>query len=92
MFHHVMMMIASNSRARTGGKERGEVKGECGGMMMMIASNSRARMGGKERGEVKGEYGIIQGGRRGMLTTGEWYNPMESSVMQADPGNSCDLG
>ena len=45
-----MMMIAPNSRARKGGKERGDVKGEYGGMMMMIASNSRARKGGKERG------------------------------------------
>ena len=49
------MMIAPNSRTRKGGKERGEVKGECGGMMMMIAPNSRALKGGKESGEIKGK-------------------------------------
>ena len=55
----MMMMIAANSRACKGGKERGEVKGEYGGMMVMIAPNSRACKGGKERGEVKGEHGRI---------------------------------
>ena len=50
-----MMMIAPNSRARKGGKERGKVKGEYGGIMMLIAPNSRARKGGKERGKVKAE-------------------------------------
>ena len=55
----MMMMIAPNSHARKGGKERGEMKGEYGGTMMMIAPNSHARKGGKERGEVKAEYGRI---------------------------------
>ena len=46
----MMMMIALNSHARKGEKEKGEVKGEYGGMMMMIAPNPRARKGRKERG------------------------------------------
>ena len=32
----MMMMIANNSRARKGGKERGEVKGEYGGISGMM--------------------------------------------------------
>ena len=49
-----MMIIAPNSPARKGGKERGG-EGEYGGMM--IAPNSRARKEGKEREEMKGKYG-----------------------------------
>ena len=55
----MMMMIAPNSRARKGGKEKGKVKGEYGGMMMRIAPNSCARKGGKKKVEGKGEFGII---------------------------------
>ena len=42
-----MMMIASNSRPRKGGKERREVKGQYGGMT--IALNSRICKEEKER-------------------------------------------
>ena len=42
-------------------------------MMMMIAANSHAR---KEEGE--GEYEELDGRRRGMLTTGEWCNPVSN--------------
>ena len=60
-----MMMIAPNSGARKGGKERVDVKGEYGrisgeeegnadyGWMMMISLNSRAR-----KGEGGGEGGV----------------------------------
>ena len=47
-------------------------------MMMMITPNSRAIKGGKERGEVKGSMEEFDGRRRGMLTTGEWCNPVSS--------------
>ena len=56
------MMIAPNSRAHMGEKERGG--GEGGGyrgMMMIIALNSLAHMGEK----VKGEYREISGEEEG---------------------------
>ena len=48
--------------------------------MMIIAPNSRAHKGEKEKGEVKGEEFE---GRRGMLTEGEWCNPV-SNMCKSD--------
>ena len=43
-------------------------------MMMMIAPNSRAGKEGKERGIME----ELQGRRRGMLATGEWWGMVRS--------------
>ena len=39
-YEGVMVMIAPNSRARKGGKERGEVKGEYGGIEVEEEGNA----------------------------------------------------
>ena len=44
--------------------------------MMIIAPNSRALKGGKERGSME----ELEGRRMGMLTTGEWYNPVSNML------------
>ena len=51
-------------------------------MTMMITPNSRTRKGGEQKGEVKGEYDEIQGRRRKMSTTGEWYNSVSNKLQR----------
>ena len=48
-------------------------------IMMIIAPNSRAQKGKKERGEVKGNMEEFEGRKR-MLTTGKWCNPVSNML------------
>ena len=49
--------------------------------MMIIAPNSRAHKGEKQRGKEKEDEGDeFEGRTRGMLTTGEWCNPVSNML------------
>ena len=47
---------------------------------MMIAPNSHACKEQKKRDEVNGSMEEFEGRRRGMLTTGEWCNPVSNML------------
>ena len=49
-------------------------------MIMIIAHNSCAPKGKKERGRGRGNMEEFVERRRGMLTTGEWCNPVRNML------------
>ena len=50
-------------------------------LRITIAPNSRARKEEKKRGAME----EFEGRRRGMLTTGEWCNPVSNSFIRREP-------